>query len=196
MKKIAFTISFLIFSINIQIFAVDGQLTEAGLGFEFGTTFQRYQESNFRHGGSNFFRLNMRNPKGSIFYLHNENGSIGTEVGDAATTLNTSVIGIGSVYKLGSNFDLCLMVGNATITGSSEFGTGSNAISSIQSTSPVADIGVSWMIFDENASFAGGIAYRYLALSNPITFTNSSGRDDDITDLSALNLSLSITYSF
>jgi hypothetical protein len=196
MKINLYIITLLVFSFTSQIALGSEPSKNIGLGFEFGTSFQSFQKSNFKNGGANFFRLNMRNSNSGMYFLHNESGNISAGVGDATTTLTANVIGIGSGFTLGDSFLVNLLVGNATLTGVAGVGTGTNAITAVQSTSPVADIGVHWSKDNENVSLIAGIAYRYLTLSSPISFTDSAGKTENINDMSSLNINVSILYSF
>ena len=196
MKKSLFSIVLLIALFISQNALAAQKVKKAGLGFEFGTTFQFFQKSNFKNGGANYFRLNMNNANSGKYFLHKENGNVSAEVGDATSTLTVNVIGVGSIISLGNDLELNLMVGNATVNGVAATGTGTNAITAIQSTSPMADIGVSWEKKDGSTSLNLGTAYRYHTLSNPITFTDSTGKTDRITDMSSFNINLGISYSF
>lgn len=170
--------------------------TTAGLGFEFGTRFMSFSKRNFKNGGANYFRLNMTNHDEARYFLHNENGSISVESGDAATVLTANVIGLGSGLLMAEKVSVNIIVGNATIIGVSNTGSGLNSISSIQSTSPVADVEVGWRIVNKSVSLSSGLAYRYLILSNPICVTDDSGKERNISDMSSMSIFVSINYSF
>lgn len=196
MKNILAVAVLIVFSFASQM-ALGNEVPEkVGLGFEFGTMFQSFQKSNFKNGGSNFFRLNMSRSEGGRYFLHNESGNISAEVGDATTTLKSNVMVIGSGITLGESFLLSLMVGNATLTGVAAAGTTTNAIGAIQSTSPVANICVNWLHSNDNVSLAVGLAYRYLTLSTPMEFTDTSGDVEKVNDMSSMNIDISISYSF
>ncbi len=196
MKNAILLIVLAIFSLLPFSATGEEQMNKAGLGFEFGTSFYSFSKSNFKTGGGNFFRLNLQNPSGGQYFLHNENGNISVEVGDATTTLTSNVVGIGSGIKIGESFFVKIMVGNATVLGTATTGTGTNAIAAVQSTSPVGDIGFGWKNAKGSVSFNAGLVYRYHVMSSPIVLTDSSGKAESVNDLGSMNLDVSITYSF
>lgn len=179
--------------VNVQIVVAE---EKAGLGFEFGTSFYRFSKSNFKAGGGNYFHLIMNGNEDVKYFLHNESGNTTAEVGDSASGLNINITGIGASMNLAESYKFSLMTGSATVIGAADAGSGTNAITATQSTAPVADIALIWGMTSGNTSLSAGMSYRYLALSNPITFTDSSGKSERVSDMSSLNINIGIAYSF
>lgn len=191
MKKFIVACIVLLFNVQITIAA-----EKAGLGFEFGTSFYRFSKSNFKSGGGNYFHLIMNGDEDIKYFLHNESGNTTAEVGDSSSGLTINITGIGATINLTESYKFSLMTGSATVIGAADTGSGTNAISATQSTAPVADIGLIWGRNSGNASLSAGMSYRYLSLSNPITFTDSAGKIERVSDMSSLNVNIGIAYSF
>ena len=169
---------------------------DAGLGIEFGTKFQTFTDSNFDGGSANYFRLVFAESKNSSFYFQNESGQINASVGDATSVLSTSVTGIGASTMVAPSIYADIMVGSSSINGVAATGTGTNAITAIQSTSPIAEVGVNWVKNTGSLSLKAGASYRILTSSNTINFTDSSGKLNRASDLSSVHLNLALNYSF
>ena len=168
---------------------------DMGIGLEFGTSIYQFNQSNFSSGGGNFFRIKIDSDDENTFFFHNETGNLTAVEGDAAAAMTLNVFGVGTTMHVQDNIYASIMVGNATLAGSSATGTNSNAVSAITSTAPLADIAVAWNKTSGRSFFNAGLAYRHHILSNEIRFTNSSG-DEQITDMSSLQLNLSMGIAF
>jgi hypothetical protein len=172
---------------------------KGNIGFGFGTSFHKHQNSMLKTAGMNYFRLYLKAEEGVHYFLHNESGSFMVDEGDEDTTARKNAEAIGMSIDLGM-FNLDVLVGSATVKVAASNNVGFigdiNTNGDVNSTDPFAELAVRYSYVKNNASLDLNFAYRYHTLKKEITLVDVNGNDDSINDLSSINLSVGISYMF
>jgi hypothetical protein len=178
---------------------------KGNIGFGFGTSFHKHQQSMLKTAGMNYFRLYLKAEEGVQYFLHNESGSFMVDEGDVDANGRKNAEAIGMSMDLGL-FNLDVLVGSATVKikegkvpGSGQYGT-RIAPHGLNSTDPFAELAIRYSYVKSNASLDLNFAYRYHTLKKDIeieTYDNNDDREvESINDLSSINLSVGISYMF
>jgi hypothetical protein len=175
---------------------------KGNIGFGFGTSFHKHQQSMLKTAGMNYFRLYLKAEEGVYYFLHNESGSFMVDEGDVDASGQKNAEAIGMSMDLGL-FNLDVLVGSATvkIKEGKNKETGSRiAPHGLNSTDPFAELAIRYSYVKNNASLDLNFAYRYHTLKKDIELEifdrQGNEEDDSINDLSSINLSVGISYMF
>jgi hypothetical protein len=175
---------------------------KGNIGFGFGTSFHKHQQSMLKTAGMNYFRLYLKAEEGVYYFLHTESGSFMVDEGDVDSTGRKNAEAIGMSMDLGL-FNLDVLVGSATTKiryaegdGEAEIEWADRHNSDINSTDPFAELAIRYSYVKNNASLDLNFGYRYHTLRKEILVEDMDGNEDTINDLSSINLSVGISYMF
>ena len=166
------------------------EIRKTGLGFEYGMLMNNYIDPHFRSNRTSFIKIGMQVDKRLSYYIYMESGTLSAngdnEGADSSAIVSNTVIGIGAKMLIGYGFSAGVMLGSATLNGSGD-GT---AVPAINQTVQATDFSIGWQRSNKRITILTGVAYRALLLPKGIVFDGLT-----VTDLSSVNLFVSIKYS-
>jgi hypothetical protein len=166
------------------------EIRKTGLAFEYGILMNNFIDAHFRSNSTNFLKIGMQVDKKLSYHIYMESGTFAAngdnEGADSSAIVSNKVIGLGAKMLIGYGFSAGIMLGSATLNGSGD-GT---AVPAINQTVQASDFSIGWERSSKRITILTGVAYRALLLPKGIIFDGLT-----VTDLSSVNLFVSIKYS-